>query len=74
LTIVFLKDFPGIQVMLLISSSLWMLLYQVGVRPYGVSALKDVYTFLEMWNEATLITVGYIMVPLVLEVDKYDVF
>lgn len=49
--------------MILITTSLWMLAYQLGVRPYGVSPLRDLFAFLEVWNEATLLIVGYLMIP-----------
>ena len=62
-TVVFLVSFPAVQVMILITTSLWMLAYQLGVRPYGVSPLRDLFAFLEVWNEATLLIVGYLMIP-----------
>jgi hypothetical protein len=62
-TVVFLVPFPAAQVMILITTSLWMLAYQLGVRPYGVSPLREMFSFLEVWNEATLLIVGYLMIP-----------
>lgn len=62
-TVVFLVPFPAVQVMILITTSMWMLAYQIGVRPYGASPLRDVFPFLEVWNEATLLIVGYLMIP-----------
>lgn len=59
-TVIFLADLPWLQIVIWIGTSMSTLAYQLTAKPYS----SKLYAFFEFWNEATILLISYVVIPL----------